>query len=207
MAGGAGRVHMIGIGGAGMSAVAHLLASKGVPVSGSDGADGPYVRALVKEGIEVRIGHDPSAVEGAAEVIVSTAIRDMNPELVAARAAGIPIVHRSEGLARAVQGMRLVAIAGAHGKTTVTSMAGHLLHEAGMDPTVVIGGRLSTLGSHARLGQGEYLVRSLSSASATRYSPWGATPGWARENTWWRKRTRATVPSSCFFPPWSSSPT
>jgi len=133
------RVHFIGVGGAGMSAVAYLLHRKGVPVSGSDGADGPYLRALAGEGVQVAVGHDPAAIAGAAEVVVSSAIRESNPELVAARASGLPVVHRSEALARAVFGLRVVAVAGAHGKTTTAAMMACALHGAGIDATFAIG--------------------------------------------------------------------
>ncbi|MBN2176205.1 MAG: UDP-N-acetylmuramate--L-alanine ligase [Demequinaceae bacterium] len=139
MAEDARRVHLIGVGGAGMSAVAFLLSRKGVRVSGSDGADGPYLRALAREGVDVRVGHDPALIDGVAEVIVSSAIHDTNPELAAARAAGVPVIHRSEGLARAVEGMRVVAIAGAHGKTTTAAMTVRALHGAGIDATFAIG--------------------------------------------------------------------
>ncbi|MCJ7826772.1 MAG: UDP-N-acetylmuramate--L-alanine ligase, partial [Demequinaceae bacterium] len=139
MARDSGRVHFIGVGGAGMSAVAYLLSRRGVSVSGSDGADGPYLRALAEAGIEVEVGHDSSAIDGATEVIVSSAIRESNPELAAARAAGIPVIHRSEGLLRAVEGMRLIAVAGAHGKTTTAAMAVRALHGAGIDATFAIG--------------------------------------------------------------------
>lgn len=122
-----------------MSAVAYLLHRKGVEVSGSDGADGPYLRALGKAGIPVTVGHDPGAIAGAAEVIVSTAIRESNPELAAARAAGIPVFHRSEGLRHAVAGLRLAAVAGAHGKTTTAAMTAWALRGSGIDTTFAIG--------------------------------------------------------------------
>lgn len=134
-----GRVHLIGVGGAGMSAVAYLLHQRGADVSGSDASDGPYLQALRKAGLTVSVGHDPNAVKGAAEVIVSTAIRESNPELAAARAAGVPVVHRVEGLKRAVAGHRLVAVAGAHGKTTTAAMTACALHGAGIDATFAIG--------------------------------------------------------------------
>jgi len=133
------RVHFIGVGGAGMSAVAHLLHRRGVGVSGSDSADGPYLRALAGEGIPVTVGHDPGAIDGATEVVVSSAIRDANPELAAARAAGLPVVHRSEALARAVDGLRVVAVAGSHGNTTTAAMTARALHGAGIDATFAIG--------------------------------------------------------------------
>jgi len=134
-----GRVHFIGIGGAGMSAVAFLLSRAGVHVSGSDAADGPYLRALAEAGVDVTVGHDASLVAGASAVVVTSAVRESNSELVAARAAGIPVVHRSLALVEATHGMRLIAVAGAHGKTTTSAMIACALHGAGIDATFAIG--------------------------------------------------------------------
>lgn len=134
-----GRTHFIGVGGAGMSAVAWLLASRGADVSGSDAHDGPYVSALLDNGVAVTIGHSAALVDGAARVVVSSAIRDANPELAAARAAGIPVLHRSEALQVVLDDKREVAVAGAHGKTTTSAMVAHALRGAGIDPTFAIG--------------------------------------------------------------------
>ena len=122
-----------------MSAVAWLLARAGVPVSGSDAANGPYLAALRDEGLDVRVGHDARFVEGASTVVISSAVRDTNPELVAARESGIPVWHRSEALVRAVEGKRVVAVAGAHGKTTTSAMIAHALQASGIDASFAIG--------------------------------------------------------------------
>lgn len=156
-----GRIHFIGVGGAGMSAVAYLMSKRGRAVSGSDGADGPYLRALIEAGIDVRVGHDPSALEGVTEVVVSSAIRESNVELAAARARGIPVIHRSEALVRVTEGLRIVAIAGAHGKTTTAAMTACALHAAGIDATFAIGapvlGVIGAVGG-AYAGKGDVAV-------------------------------------------------
>ncbi len=122
-----------------MSAVAWLLSSAGWSVSGSDASDGPYLAALRAAGLDVRVGHDAELVDGVDAVVVSSAVRDTNPELRAARAAGVAVWHRSEGLARAIEGTRVVAVAGAHGKTTTSAMIAHALHESGIDASFAIG--------------------------------------------------------------------
>ena len=134
-----GRVHFVGVGGAGMSAVAWLLACAGVPVTGSDAAEGPYLAALRDAGLDVRVGHDPALVDGAAAVVVTSAVRESNPELRAARRLGIPVWHRSEALVRAVAGKRVIAVAGAHGKTTTSAMTAHALRACGIDASFAIG--------------------------------------------------------------------
>ena len=132
-------LHFIAVGGAGMSAVAYLMARRGIPVTGSDAADGPYLRALAQAGIAVTVGHDASLVTGARAVVVSSAVRESNVELAAARALGLPVWHRSEALVAAIEGRRLVAIAGAHGKTTTSAMTARALHGAGIDASFAIG--------------------------------------------------------------------
>ncbi len=132
-------MHFIGVGGAGMSAVAWLLASAGVPVTGSDAAQGPYLAALRDAGLDVHVGHDPALVADASVVVVTSAVRESNPELVAARQLGIPVWHRSEALVRAVEGKRVIAVAGAHGKTTTSAMTAHALKECGIDASFAIG--------------------------------------------------------------------
>lgn len=122
-----------------MSAVAWLLSRSGVPVSGSDAAEGPYLAALRDEGLDVRVGHDPALVAGASGVVVTSALREDNPELVAARESGIPVWHRSEALVRAIEGQRVIAVAGAHGKTTTSAMIAHALRESGIDASFAIG--------------------------------------------------------------------
>ncbi|ACZ30316.1 UDP-N-acetylmuramate/alanine ligase [Xylanimonas cellulosilytica DSM 15894] len=141
-----GRVHLIGVGGAGVSVVARLLAARGVEVQGSDAADGPALAALRDDGIRVWVGHDAAHVvtpDGGPlvdTVVVSSAVRETNPELAAARAAGIRVLHRSQALASLMLGQRAVAVAGAHGKTTTSAMIATVLRAAGVDASFAIGG-------------------------------------------------------------------
>ena len=141
-----GRVHLIGIGGAGVSVVARLLAARGVEVQGSDAAEGPALAALRADGVRVWVGHDaahvvaPDGTPLADTVVVSTAVRETNPELAAARAAGLRVLHRSQALASLMVGQRAVAVAGAHGKTTTSAMIATVLRESGTDPSFAIGG-------------------------------------------------------------------
>ena len=135
-----GRVHLIGVGGAGMSAVAALLAARGLEVSGSDALDGPALPALRAAGVRVLVGHDAAAVRDVDTVVVSSAVRETNPELAAARAAGLRVLHRSQALAALMAGRDSVAVAGAHGKTTTSAMVATALLRAGADPSFAIGG-------------------------------------------------------------------
>ncbi|MDC4233083.1 UDP-N-acetylmuramate--L-alanine ligase [Actinomyces sp. B33] len=153
-----GSYHLIGIGGAGMSVVAELLAARGARVSGSDRAESPVLERLRALGVDARVGHDGAHVPEDSTVVVSTAIRSTNPELVAARERGQEVVHRSEALAAAASGMRFVAVAGAHGKTTTSGMLAVALREAGADPSVAVGGTLPQFGSGAHLGSGDVFV-------------------------------------------------
>lgn len=153
-----GRIHFIGLGGAGMSAVARLMLARGLSVSGSDARDSPGLRALADLGARVDIGHRPEHVAAADTVVVSTAIRSANPELAAARAAGLRVIHRSVALAAAMGDQRPVAIAGTHGKTTTAAMVAVMLRSAGLDPSFAIGGDVSALGANAALGSGEVFV-------------------------------------------------
>jgi UDP-N-acetylmuramate--alanine ligase len=152
------RIHMVGIGGAGMSGIAEVLASLGYDVRGSDLADSAVCRRLQELGVRVFLGHRPEHVADAQVVVRSTAVRDENPEIVEARRRGIPIIPRAEMLAELMRLKTGVAVGGTHGKTTTTSLVATIFTEAGLDPTVIIGGRLNALGSNARLGAGEYLV-------------------------------------------------
>jgi len=152
------RVHFVGIGGAGMSGIAEVLVNQGFTVSGSDLSESRATRHLEKLGATVYLGHSSLQVEGADVLVVSTAVADDNPELVAARDLRIPVVPRAEMLAELMRFRRGIAVAGTHGKTTTTSLTASLLAEAGLDPTFVIGGLLNAWGSNARLGAGEYLV-------------------------------------------------
>jgi UDP-N-acetylmuramate--alanine ligase len=152
------RIHFVGIGGIGMSGIAELLANQGYAVSGSDAKASDVTRRLETLGVRVVTGHAAEHVGDADVVVVSSAVRPTNPEVVAARGRGIPVIPRAEMLAELMRLKQGIAVGGAHGKTTTTSMVALLLDRAGLDPTAVIGGRLSAFGSNARLGQGSYLV-------------------------------------------------
>jgi len=152
------RIHFIGVGGAGMSGIAEILHNLGYIVSGSDQVDSATTRRLAKLGVRVAIGHDAAQVAGAEAVVTSTAVKDDNPEVVAARTSRIPVVPRAVMLAELMRLKQGIAIAGTHGKTTTTSLVTSVLAEAGVDPTFVIGGRLNSAGAHSRLGSGEYIV-------------------------------------------------
>jgi UDP-N-acetylmuramate--alanine ligase len=152
------RVHFVGIGGIGMSGIAEVLVNLGYAVQGSDLKESDVVRRLRGLGATVHVGHRAENVDGADVVVVSSAVRVDNPELRAARAAKIPVIRRAEMLAELMRLKEGIAIAGAHGKTTTTSIVATMLTHAGLDPTVVVGGKLNTLGSNAKLGQGPYLV-------------------------------------------------
>jgi UDP-N-acetylmuramate--alanine ligase len=141
-----------------MSGIAEVLVNQGFDVSGSDLAESRATRHLRKIGARIHRGHDASLVEGVDVLVVSSAVSDDNPEVAAARELRIPVVPRAEMLAELMRFRRGIAVAGTHGKTTTTSLTASLLAEAGMDPTFVIGGLLNAWGSHARLGEGEYLV-------------------------------------------------
>ena len=135
-------MHFIGVGGSGMSAVARLVAARGVRVTGSDAKRSAYFAALEAAGVEVAVGHDASRVEGADVVVISTAVRESNVELAAARAAGIAVWHRSEALAWALEGKTLVSVAGSHGKTTTSALVAHVLHACGVDASYAVGARV-----------------------------------------------------------------
>ena len=152
------RVHFIGIGGVGMSGIAEVLHNLGYAVSGSDRSDSPTAQRLAALGIVVHVGHGAGHVADADVVVTSSAIRPDNPELVAARAARIPVIPRAEMLGELMRFRRGIAIAGTHGKTTTTSLVASVLAEANYDPTFVIGGQLNAAGANARLGTGQYLV-------------------------------------------------
>ena len=161
------RIHFVGVGGAGMSGIAEVLANQGFEVSGSDLAESATTRRLREQGVRVVVGHVAENAEGADAVVVSTAVRDDNPEVVAARERHVPIVPRAQMLAELMRLKQGIAIAGTHGKTTTTSLTASCLAEAGFDPTFVIGGRLLSAGANARLGQGEYLVAEADESDAS----------------------------------------
>jgi UDP-N-acetylmuramate--alanine ligase len=153
------RIHFVGIGGIGMSGIAELLANLGYAVTGSDARRSEVTARLEQAfGVTIFEGHHASHVGDADVVVVSSAVRAGNPEIVAARERGIPVIPRAEMLAELMRLRFSIAVAGSHGKTTTTSMIALVLERGGLDPTAVIGGRLSAFGSNARLGRGEYMV-------------------------------------------------
>nr|WP_298133104.1 UDP-N-acetylmuramate--L-alanine ligase [uncultured Pseudoxanthomonas sp.] len=152
------RVHFVGIGGSGMSGIAEVLCTLGYEVSGSDNADNAATRRLASLGARVMRGHNASNVLGTDCVVVSSAIKHDNPELMEARSQRIPIVPRAAMLAELMRFRRGIAVAGTHGKTTTTSLAAAVLSEGGLDPTFVIGGQLLAAGANAKLGDGQWLV-------------------------------------------------
>src|SRR5215472_15143984 len=152
------HVHFVGIGGIGMSGVAEILRTLELDVSGSDLKASEVTRRLETLGVKVFIGHRAENVPGADVVVYSSAIRPDNPEMVRARALEIPTIPRAEMLAELMRVKYTVAVAGSHGKTTTTSLVATVLRAAGLDPTVVVGGKVNALGSNARLGAGDLFV-------------------------------------------------
>ncbi|WFU74558.1 UDP-N-acetylmuramate--L-alanine ligase [Bradyrhizobium sp. CB2312] len=153
-----GPIHFVGIGGIGMSGIAEVLVNLGYTVQGSDASDNYNLDRLRKKGAKVSVGHKAENVDGAEVVVVSTAIKRDNPELMAARERRIPVVRRAEMLAELMRLKSCVAIAGTHGKTTTTTMVATLLDAGGLDPTVINGGIINAYGSNARLGAGDWMV-------------------------------------------------
>jgi UDP-N-acetylmuramate--alanine ligase len=153
-----GRVHFIGIGGAGMSGIARILLSRGTTVSGSDAKDSRGLAALRALGADVQVGHDVAHLDEADTVVVSSAVRETNPELAGARERGLLVLHRSQALAAVMRGKRAVAVAGTHGKTTTTSMLTVALQACGADPSFAIGGELTEGGANAHDGTGDVFV-------------------------------------------------
>ncbi len=153
-----GPIHFVGIGGIGMSGIAEVLMRHGYKVQGSDLKDSPITKRLAEKGAEIFIGQKAENLEGAEVIVVSTAIKDGNAELDAARARGLPVVRRAEMLAELMRLKSNVAVAGTHGKTTTTSMVAALLDGGGMDPTVINGGIIHAYGSNARMGSGDWMV-------------------------------------------------
>ena len=149
------RIHFVGIGGIGMSGIAELLTNLGYEVSGSDAKGSDTTERLARLGVRVAAGHDAAHVGNADVVVTSSAIQAGNVEVDEARRRGIPVIPRAEMLAELMRLRYGIAIAGAHGKTTTTSMVALVLERAGLDPTAVIGGKLSAFGSNARLGRGD----------------------------------------------------
>ena len=152
------RLHFIGVGGAGMSGLALVAKELGADVSGSDRAESSYIARLREAGLEPAIGHDAANLPKEAEVVVSTAIPENNPELAAARERGAAVLHRGDLLGEVTRLRRTIAVAGTHGKTTTASMAAHVLAETGRDPSYLIGGEVRSTGTNAAWGAGEWLV-------------------------------------------------
>jgi UDP-N-acetylmuramate--alanine ligase len=161
------RVHFVGIGGAGMSGIAEVLATQGYQVSGSDLAPGAATRRLAALGVTIVVGHAAANIAGADAVVVSSAVAADNPEVAAARATGIPVVPRALMLAELMRLKQGIAVAGTHGKTTTTSLIASVLAEGGLDPTFVIGGRLLSADANARLGTGDFLVAEADESDAS----------------------------------------
>jgi UDP-N-acetylmuramate--alanine ligase len=161
------RIHFVGIGGSGMSGIAEVLANQGFEVSGSDLAASATTQRLAERGIRVLIGHEAANVAAADAVVVSTAVQESNPEVMAARERKVPVVPRAQMLAELMRIKQGIAIAGTHGKTTTTSLVASCLAEGGFDPTFVIGGRLNSAGANARLGSGEFLVAEADESDAS----------------------------------------
>jgi UDP-N-acetylmuramate--alanine ligase len=161
------RIHFVGIGGAGMSGIAEVLVNLGFTVSGSDLGENAATRRLRALGARVVAGHAAENVANADAVVISTAVRNDNPEVVAARARHVPVVPRAQMLAELMRLKQGIAIAGTHGKTTTTSLVASILAEGGMDPTFVIGGKLNAAGANARLGKGDFLVAEADESDAS----------------------------------------
>jgi len=161
------HIHFVGVGGSGMSGIAEVLVHLGYTVTGSDIAASATTRRLESEGVKVVIGHAAENAAGADAVVISTAVKADNPEVVAARERKIPVVPRAQMLAELMRLKRGIAIAGTHGKTTTTSLVTSILAEGGIDPTFVIGGRLNAAGANARLGSGDFLVAEADESDAS----------------------------------------
>ncbi len=152
------RIHLVGIGGSGMSGIAEVLLSSGYAVSGSDLKATPVTSRLEKLGAKIYEGHQAANVHGAHVVVISSAVRPDNVEVIEAHRLKIPVIPRAEMLAELMRLKYGIAVAGAHGKTTTTSMVASVLAAAGLDPTFVVGGRVNHAGSNAGVGQGDYMV-------------------------------------------------
>lgn len=171
-----GRVHFVGIGGAGLSAIARIMLARGIAVSGSDGVDNPTLASLREAGATVFVGHDAAQVGEADTLVVSTAVREDNPEYVDAVRRGLRVLPRSSALASVMAGRRVVAVAGTHGKTTTTSLLTVALQAAGADPTYAVGGELAATGTNAAEGTGDLFVAEAdeSDGAFLHYSPHAA---------------------------------
>ncbi|WP_024301058.1 UDP-N-acetylmuramate--L-alanine ligase [Pseudogulbenkiania sp. MAI-1] len=161
------HIHFVGIGGVGMCGIAEVLLNLGYTVSGSDMAESAATKRLTAQGAEVHFGHDAAYMQGADVVVTSTAVKADNPEVVEAKARHIPVIPRAMMLAELMRFKQGIAIAGTHGKTTTTSLTASVLAAAGLDPTFVIGGKLTAAGTNAKLGSGEFLVAEADESDAS----------------------------------------
>jgi len=152
------HIHMVGIGGTGMSGIAEVLLNLGYKVSGTDIVESDVTQRLSRLGADVSIGHKAEKIEGADVTVISSAISEDNVEVVEARQRKIPVIPRAEMLAELMRMKNGIAVAGSHGKTSTTSMIAEVLEEAGLDPTIIVGGRINTVGGHAKLGEGDFIV-------------------------------------------------
>ena len=161
------RIHFVGIGGIGMSGIAEILFNLGYTVTGSDASLNANVSRLQELGIQVYIGHDAAHIQNSQVVVISTAVKADNPEVVAARQLKIPVIRRAEMLAELMQLKLSVAISGTHGKTTTTSFLATILEECDLDPTYIIGGIVKNLNGHAKVGKGDFLVAEADESDGT----------------------------------------
>ena len=161
------NIHFVGIGGSGMSGIAEVVANLGYSVSGSDLVESDVTRGLANLGLTIHTGHSAENIGEADVIVISSAVAADNPEVTAARERRIPVIPRAEMLAELMRFRQGIAVAGTHGKTTTTSLAASLLEEAGLDPTFIIGGLVNSFGSHARLGQGDYLLAEADESDAS----------------------------------------
>src|SRR5712691_3192766 len=152
------NIHFVGIGGIGMSGIAEILQAAGISVSGCDLRLSDATELLMSRGIPVSIGHDPAHLHGVDAIVVTAAIKGANAEVDSARQRGIRVIRRSEMLGEIVSRKRAVGVSGTHGKTTTSAMIAMILEEAGLDPTVIVGGMLRNIGTNAKAGKGEFLV-------------------------------------------------
>ncbi|MFA5531706.1 MAG: Mur ligase domain-containing protein, partial [Thiohalomonadaceae bacterium] len=160
-------IHMVGVGGAGMGGIAEVLINLGYNLTGSDLRENVVTRRLRDMGARIAIGHAAENIAGCDVVVISSAVNDENPEVRAAHAQHIPVVPRAEMLAELMRFRYGIAVAGTHGKTTTTSLVASLMAEGGLDPTFVIGGKLNSAGTHARLGESRYLVAEADESDAS----------------------------------------
>lgn len=161
------HIHFIGIGGAGMGGIAEVLCNQGYKITGSDIAKSPMTEHLAKLGIDIYLNHEPTNINGADVVVITSALSENNPELLAARTKGIPVVRRAEMLAELMRFGQGIAVAGTHGKTTTTSILASIMATAGQDPTFVIGGKLNSIGGNAKLGTGKYFIAEADESDAS----------------------------------------